>query len=211
MVRGCRPTLRIAKAEGGSRTSKTRPLPFRIAGVGRDSRPYRRTGMKITAVRPWIVDTASDDPRRQPRPLVFVEVSTDEGLTGWGEITTYPGDVANRVVAGVHSRRLRVDRREGPLADRAHLEHALPPLHIRRNARRCQRDGQRYRHRALGHQGQGAGAAPYTNFSAARCGTGSGSTPTLARTTSPRRPPPRPGRSSTRATGPSSWTRTGRR
>ena len=57
--------------------------------------------MKITAVRPWIVDISSDDPRRQPRPLVFVEVSTDEGLTGWGEITTYPGDVANRVVAGV--------------------------------------------------------------------------------------------------------------
>ncbi len=57
--------------------------------------------MKITGVRPWIVDTASDDPRRPPRPLVFVEVSTDEGLTGWGEITTYPGAVANRVVAGV--------------------------------------------------------------------------------------------------------------
>ena len=58
--------------------------------------------MKITGVRPWIVETPSyGDPRRPANNLVFVEVSTDEGLTGWGEITTYPGDVANRVVAGV--------------------------------------------------------------------------------------------------------------
>jgi galactonate dehydratase len=32
---------------------------------------------------------------------VFVEVGTDEGITGWGEITTYPGNVANRAVAGM--------------------------------------------------------------------------------------------------------------
>ena len=59
--------------------------------------------MKITEVRPWIVDTAPDrdSPQRFGRNLVFVEVSTDEGITGWGEITTYPGQVANRVVAAV--------------------------------------------------------------------------------------------------------------
>ncbi|MFQ3547560.1 MAG: hypothetical protein SNJ56_04420, partial [Termitinemataceae bacterium] len=37
------------------------------------------------------------DPGR--RGLVFVQVDTDEGITGWGEITTYPGPVANRAVA----------------------------------------------------------------------------------------------------------------
>ena len=59
--------------------------------------------MKITEVRPWIVDTAPDrdSPQRSGRNLVFVEVSTDEGITGWGEITTYPGQVANRAVAAV--------------------------------------------------------------------------------------------------------------
>ena len=56
--------------------------------------------MKITHVRPWVVNREAS-PRRPARPLVFVEVSTDEGITGWGEITTYPGDIANRMVAGM--------------------------------------------------------------------------------------------------------------
>ena len=63
--------------------------------------------MKITGVRSWIVGVeqqpspgpAAGGP--PPRPLVFVEVSTDEGVTGWGEITNYPGNVANRLVAGM--------------------------------------------------------------------------------------------------------------
>jgi galactonate dehydratase len=40
-------------------------------------------------------------PNGQPRSLtyVFVQVDTDAGLTGWGEITTYPGPVANRAIA----------------------------------------------------------------------------------------------------------------
>jgi galactonate dehydratase len=62
--------------------------------------------MKITEIRPWIVDVAGRDEGskaggRPAKPLVFVEVSTDEGITGWGEITTYPGDVANRAVTGM--------------------------------------------------------------------------------------------------------------
>ena len=62
--------------------------------------------MKITEIRPWIVDVAGRDEgsnagRRPAKALVFVEVSTDEGITGWGEITTYPGDVANRAVTGM--------------------------------------------------------------------------------------------------------------
>ena len=59
--------------------------------------------MKIARVRPWLVNLA--DPAKgtsqHMRQLVFVQVDTDEGITGWGEITTYPGRIANRVVAGI--------------------------------------------------------------------------------------------------------------
>ena len=62
--------------------------------------------MRISGIRPWVVDVGarqgeSTASRRLARPLVFVEVSTDEGVTGWGEITTYPGNVANKVIAGM--------------------------------------------------------------------------------------------------------------
>ena len=61
--------------------------------------------MKITEIVPWLVeapapylDTAEDsqdDPRM--REYIFVEVRTDEGITGWGEVTgTRP--VANRTI-----------------------------------------------------------------------------------------------------------------
>jgi galactonate dehydratase len=33
------------------------------------------------------------------RTFVFIQVDTDEGVTGWGEITTYPGPVANGAIA----------------------------------------------------------------------------------------------------------------
>ena len=60
--------------------------------------------MKITKVTPWLIsalqpylDTANDDQNPRMREYMFVEVSTDEGITGWGEITcTRP--VANRSV-----------------------------------------------------------------------------------------------------------------
>ena len=57
--------------------------------------------MKITGVNPWLVNVPSPDtpPDRPQRRYVFVEVTTDEGISGWGEITTYPGVVANRAVA----------------------------------------------------------------------------------------------------------------
>ena len=62
--------------------------------------------MKITNVRSWIVKIPWDhnpgagvvrDPGN--RVFVFVQVDTDAGITGWGEVTTYPGPVANRAVA----------------------------------------------------------------------------------------------------------------
>jgi galactonate dehydratase len=52
--------------------------------------------MKITALKPWLVDA----PGTYWGEFLFVEVSTDAGVTGWGEITTTT-PVANRAVAGM--------------------------------------------------------------------------------------------------------------
>lgn len=52
--------------------------------------------MKIVEIKPWLVETSF-----AAREYVFVEVITDEGIAGWGEITTYPGPVANKAVAGI--------------------------------------------------------------------------------------------------------------
>jgi galactonate dehydratase len=68
--------------------------------------------MKIRRITPWIVEVPVQEPgvmysqgqpggQRSVRQYVFVQVDTDEGLTGWGEITTYPGPVANRAVCAV--------------------------------------------------------------------------------------------------------------
>jgi galactonate dehydratase len=72
--------------------------------------------MKITAISPWLVAVPNHEPgilysQGQPgsapasavptRQYVFVQVDTDDGITGWGEITTYPGPVANRAVCSV--------------------------------------------------------------------------------------------------------------
>ena len=52
--------------------------------------------MKITALVPWLVRTQSSGWGE----YFFVEVRTDEGVTGWGEITTTT-KTANRAVAGI--------------------------------------------------------------------------------------------------------------
>ena len=64
--------------------------------------------MKITRITPWIITGPPEEAGRPAsgagshlQQYVFVQVDTDEGLTGWGEITSYPGRVANRVVSGV--------------------------------------------------------------------------------------------------------------
>src|SRR5436309_2039243 len=56
--------------------------------------------MKISRIRPWHVSgpAADTDASSTKLSYVFVQVDTDEGLTGWGEITTYPGTVANRTI-----------------------------------------------------------------------------------------------------------------
>jgi galactonate dehydratase len=48
--------------------------------------------MKISNVTPWIVETG--------REYLFVQVETDEGVTGWGEVTG-TGKLPNRAVAAV--------------------------------------------------------------------------------------------------------------
>ena len=50
--------------------------------------------MKITGVKPWLVRVGT----RNWGEYLFVEVNTDEGITGWGEITTTT-KVANRALA----------------------------------------------------------------------------------------------------------------
>ena len=62
--------------------------------------------MKITSARAWVVKTpwdnnpGADEVREGTnRTFVFIQVDTDEGITGWGEITTYPGPVANGAIA----------------------------------------------------------------------------------------------------------------
>jgi galactonate dehydratase len=56
--------------------------------------------MKITKVTPWLLlATAAYNFGRQGE-YIFVEVQTDEGITGWGEVTT-THLVANRAVCAV--------------------------------------------------------------------------------------------------------------
>lgn len=64
--------------------------------------------MKISKVTPWIISfpwrmRVGADQRlvESDRRLVLVQVDTDEGITGWGEVTTYPGPVANRAMAAM--------------------------------------------------------------------------------------------------------------
>ncbi|HEY1781500.1 MAG TPA: mandelate racemase/muconate lactonizing enzyme family protein [Roseiarcus sp.] len=52
--------------------------------------------MKITAIVPWLVRVEQS----YWGEYLFVEVRTDEGLSGWGEITTTT-KIANRAVAGM--------------------------------------------------------------------------------------------------------------
>ena len=74
--------------------------------------------MKIRRVTPWLVNVPSDSERaRGTRQYIFVQVETDEGITGWGEITG-TGQLPNRAVAAVL-------REVGPFLegeDAAHIE-----------------------------------------------------------------------------------------
>ncbi len=56
--------------------------------------------MKITKITPWLLHAPAAYRDGRKGEYIFVEVNTDEGVTGWGEVTTtYP--VANRAVCAV--------------------------------------------------------------------------------------------------------------
>ncbi|WP_417309266.1 mandelate racemase/muconate lactonizing enzyme family protein [Devosia sp.] len=55
--------------------------------------------MKITGVRPWLIKSSAS----YWGEFLFVEVTTDEGITGWGEITTTT-KLANRALCAILSR-----------------------------------------------------------------------------------------------------------
>src|SRR3569623_1868580 len=52
--------------------------------------------MKITGVKPWLIKT----PASYWGEFLFIEVTTDEGVSGWGEITTTP-KLANRALCSM--------------------------------------------------------------------------------------------------------------
>lgn len=56
--------------------------------------------MKITKVTPWLLHAPAAYRDGRKGEYIFVEVQTDEGITGWGEVTTTHA-VANRAVCAV--------------------------------------------------------------------------------------------------------------
>ena len=81
--------------------------------------------IKITAVVPWLVTAESTGWGE----YLFVEVRTDQGVTGWGEITTTT-KIANRAVADVVRQLNELIVGDDPDQDRADLAQDLPLLHL---------------------------------------------------------------------------------
>ena len=64
--------------------------------------------IRISKITPWVISFpwemrigAEQELVTGDRQLVLVQVDTDAGITGWGEVTTYPGPVANRAIAAM--------------------------------------------------------------------------------------------------------------
>ena len=91
--------------------------------------------MKITGVTPWLVrsqspylDTAGETHGRE-REYIFVEVSTDEGITGWGEVTgTRP--VADRAVCAMLAQTSNLIEGRQRNAHREDMEQGFPSVHV---------------------------------------------------------------------------------
>src|ERR1041385_7815035 len=73
--------------------------------------------MRITRIRPWhVTGSAPQGEVDAPRlSYVLLQVESDEGLTGWGEITTYPGTIANRTIVAALEQVGEFLRGEDPL------------------------------------------------------------------------------------------------
>src|SRR4029434_5914525 len=74
-----------------------RPGRTEIQSVrSRDHFIQGREDMKITGVRPWLIESSAS----YWGEFLFVEVTTDEGGSGWGEITTTT-KLANRALCTI--------------------------------------------------------------------------------------------------------------
>ncbi|MCS5643270.1 MAG: mandelate racemase/muconate lactonizing enzyme family protein, partial [Dehalococcoidia bacterium] len=70
--------------------------------------------MKITKITPWLLLARAAYNFGRQGEYIFVEVQTDEGVTGWGEVTTtYPA--ANRAVCAVIQQLLPMLKGDDPL------------------------------------------------------------------------------------------------
>ena len=87
--------------------------------------------MKISQLKPWLVDA----PGTYWGEFLFVEVSTDAGVTGWGEITTTT-PIANRVVGEHHPPAQRPAGRRRSGQHRGDLAQGVPQLHLHGKPRR---------------------------------------------------------------------------
>ena len=130
-----------------------------------------------------IADGSQDD--------LVIKIHTDEGITGIGEVDSAPEAVhalvsahelaRDRELVPQPARRRGSDRRGAALAE------DVPRHELHRPARDRAARAERHRHRALGHQGQGARASRSARCSAARCATRCARTPRCSCPTRPRR------------------------
>src|SRR5688572_29747229 len=93
----------MLKARAGTSSSRcARPAPRVPDRFGQSAslQPHvnreSRSKMKITSVRPWLIQSSAS----YWGEFLFVEVNTDEGITGWGEITTTTR-IANRALTAM--------------------------------------------------------------------------------------------------------------
>jgi galactonate dehydratase len=61
--------------------------------------------MKISNVRVYVIDAQIERGGRYPRQWIFVRIDTDEGITGWGEASSYPHNGSFMAGLGVLSQR----------------------------------------------------------------------------------------------------------
>src|SRR3954470_22088458 len=111
--------------------------------------------MKIAAVKTYVLSAALEAPFAYSqawyatRTALIVEVVSDEGLSGFGEV--YGPARPNRAVLEAYAPLL--------IGDRAPLAAPLQPLARPRATRPRRAGAERHRHRAVGSQGQGARSA----------------------------------------------------
>ena len=119
---------------------------------------YRSGGgdeaMKITKLVPWLVKAAGT----YWGEYFFVEVRTDEGVTGWGEITTTTR-IANRAVAGIIRQLNELLVGEDPSQIERLWHKTFRSFTYTGSRGATTQRGQRHRHRAMGYPRQGAGPA----------------------------------------------------